>query len=258
MSEVESAILILTKDKDFVFQQIDNLIITTGYKPVRDETKKIHDIYFDTIDDSLKKKKIALRIRILDTNVYKITLKAPKNISKNYTDRIEIEKSWSRKSFSNIMTELSSMGIEIDKYEVYYDKDPEKTFKSIGLKNIQDKQTIREIVNAVNKVSEQVEFEFAVDDTTLLLDGDAKLSFAELEIEAKKERDMTKLDEFVDKLTKEPRFHLWPFNKLETGLAVNYLYKNNLLKQNIHYDKDSTILREGFNKIANLLKSKIN
>jgi uncharacterized protein YjbK len=258
MSEVESAILILTNDKDFVFQQINNLIVRIGYNPIRDGTKNIHDIYYDTMDDSLKKKKIALRIRVFDVNVYKITLKAPKNISTNYIDRIEIEKSWSRKSLSDIMTELSSMGIKIDKDEVYYDKDPKKTFKNIGLKNIQNKQTIREIVNAVNKDSGEVEFEFAVDDTMLLLDGDTKLSFSELEIESKKERNVTKLDEFVDELTKDPRFRFWPFNKLETGIAVNYLFENDLLKQNIDYDKNNILLIEGFNKIANLLKSEFN
>ena len=118
---------------------------------------------------------------MLDDNVYKITVKAPKNRTKNYSDRVEIEEPWSEKPFYNIMNKLNSIDIKLSNFEHCYDKIPNKALEKMGLKNIQNKKTNREIINAVNKASKKIEFEFALDHTTMILNSDYKFRFSELE-----------------------------------------------------------------------------
>ena len=91
MSEVETALIILSKDYDQIFNVIDGLISNKGYITKKNGIQIIHDTYFDTKDEILKKNKIALRIRDINEQISKITLKILQNTTENYSKRIEIE-----------------------------------------------------------------------------------------------------------------------------------------------------------------------
>ena len=67
--------MILSTNYDQIFTTIDQLISDEGYKTERNGIQIIHDTYFDTKDEILKKNEIALRIREIDEQVSKITLK---------------------------------------------------------------------------------------------------------------------------------------------------------------------------------------
>jgi inorganic triphosphatase YgiF len=255
MSEVESAFLILTKDRIFILEKIKNVILNSGFNHEKKEIKNIHDLYFDTSDDCLLKNQIELRIRLLDDSVYKITLKALKNRTKNYSDRVEIEEPWSEKSFYDIMNKLKSLGIKLSNFEHCYDKIPNKALDKMGLKNIQNKKTNREIINAVNKSSKQIEFEFALDHTMMLINSNYKFRFTELEIESKASGNEAKFEKFVNEFTKNPEFKSWSHDKLETGLAIKNLFESNSLKKNIDYDENGDITINGINKIDDFLRS---
>jgi hypothetical protein len=88
------------------------------------------------------------------------------------------------------------MNIRFQGSERSYESDPKITFNNLGLIIIQNRKTIREILNAVNKISGQIEFEFDVDTTSILLYSNNEIWFSELEIESKKsgnEKNLTKL-----------------------------------------------------------------
>jgi inorganic triphosphatase YgiF len=215
MSEVEAGMLFLSSDRKVIFEKIQNVIQSSSYEPVIDGTEKIHDLYCDTQHKKLEGQKIQLRVRILEEKVYKVTLKVLKEIRENYSDRVEIERFWSKEAFDDIANNLVRMNIRFQHHERSYDKDPKITFNNLGLIIIQNRKMMREILNAVNKISGQIEFEFDVDSTTILFNSNNEIPFSELEIESKKGGNEKKLDKIVGQVLKLPEFRRWPHSKLE-------------------------------------------
>jgi len=256
MSEVEAAMLFLSSNRKVIFEKIQNVIRNSSYDPVKNGTEKIHDLYYDTPDKKLKTQKIQLRVRILQEKVYKVTLKVLKEIRENYSDRVEIEKFWSQVAFNDIANNLVRMDIRFQNLEGSYDNDPKITFNNLGLIIIQNRKTIREIVNAVNKSSGQVEFEFDVDTTTIILNSNNEIRFSELEIESKKSGNEKKLDKIVSEVLKIPKFMPWHHSKLETGMAITNLFTNKLLEPKSDYDEKNELTANGIRKISDLLKDR--
>jgi inorganic triphosphatase YgiF len=87
-----------------------------------------------------------------------------------------------------------------------YDDDPKKTFNSLGLNIILKKNTKRSIINAVNIITSQIEFEFALDYVSILVDPKNLISFLELEIESKNKGNQTKINKFVNEIVKDENF----------------------------------------------------
>ncbi|HEX2405835.1 MAG TPA: CYTH domain-containing protein, partial [Nitrososphaeraceae archaeon] len=153
MSEVETALIILSKDYDQIFNVIDELIYNKGYRTKTNGIQIIHDTYFDTKDEILKKNEIALRIRDIDEQVSKITLKIIQNTTENYSERIEIEDIYSKETLNQIILKINSyLNLPILKPSLkYYHIDPKLNLINLGFKIIQNRQTQRKTVNAINK-----------------------------------------------------------------------------------------------------------
>ena len=256
MSEVEVAILFLSTNRKVIFEKIQNVIRSSSYEPVKNGTENIHDLYYDTPDKKLEAKKIQLRLRIVQEKVYKVTLKVLKEIRENYSDRVEIERFWSQEAFDDIANNLVKMNIGFQYLEGSYDNDPKITFNNLGLIIIQNRKTIREILNAVNKISGQIEFEFDFDTTTILLNSNNEIRFSELEIESKKGGNEKKLDKIVGEVIKFHEFMSWHYSKLETGMAISNLFNNNLLEPKSDYDEKNELTANGIRKISDLLKDR--
>lgn len=254
MSEVEAAMLFLSSNRKAIFEKIQNVIRNSSYEPVKNRTEKIHDLYYDTPEKKLKAQKIQLRVRILHEKVYKVTLKVLKEIREIYSDRVEIERFWSQEAFNDIVNNLVTMDIRFQNLEGSYDNDPKITFNNLGLIIIQNRKTIREIVNAVNKISGQIEFEFDVDTTAIILNSNNEIRFSELEIESKKSGNEKKLDKIVSEVLKFSEFMPWHHSKLETGMAILRLFNNRLLEEKSDYDEKNQLTITGVRKISDLLK----
>jgi inorganic triphosphatase YgiF len=256
MSEIEAAILILAKERNSIFEMIEKVIKKNGYVPDRNGIQNINDRYFDTQNNDLEQKKIALRIRMIDGKAFKITLKMLKMTTENYSNRSELEATWSQDSFCEIVNKLKSTGINLGDCKHYYHEDPVRTLEYFRLSIFQNRLTSRHIINAIDKASRQIEFEFAVDNTRFIMDDEKKFGYSELEIESKKIGNEQIISKFIKELTINPEFRYWPYSKLETGMAINYLFKNKKLIQNTNYDKNYSLTDMDFEKISDFLKSK--
>lgn len=254
MSEIEAAMLFLSSNRKVIFEKIQNVIRNSSYQPVKNGTENIHDLYYDTPDKNLGTQQIQLRIRILQEKVYKVTLKALKEIKENYSERIEIERFWSQEAFNDIANNLAKMNIGSQYPERLFDIDPKVTFNNLGLIIIQNRKTIREILNAVNKASGQIEFEFDVDTTTIVLNSKSKIRFSELEIESKKSGNEKKLNKIVSEVHKFSEIMPWHHSKLETGMGITNLLNNKLLEPKRDYDEKNELTATGIRKISDLLK----
>ena len=172
MSEIETAFIILSKNYNQIFNVIDQLIFSEGYKAKKNGIQIIHDTYFDTKDEILKKNDIALRIREIDEKVSKITLKILKTTTNNYSERIEIEEIYSKEMLNQIILKINlhlNLHIFNDHLKYHNIIDPKLNLINLGFKIIQTRQTHRKIVNAISKSSNKIEFEFVFDTTTYIL-----------------------------------------------------------------------------------------
>jgi len=238
VSEIETSILILLKDTNLIKEKIKKLISISGYKTTDAETVIIHDEYYDTQSNVLKKNKANLRIRTTNNKGIKITLKQEKEKEKNksYFDRIEIEKSWSYPFYEELLNNMESINNQFHSSGNKYDNDPKQTFNSLGLNNILKKDTKRSIINAVNVTTSQIEFEFAFDYVSISAKSTNWISFLELEIESKNKGNQIKINQFVNNIVKDENFRQWPHKKLETGLAAKRLYEKDELEKIKDYE----------------------
>ena len=255
MSEIETPFLILLNDTNLIKEKIKELISINGYKTAEAETVIIHDEYYDTQNNVLKKNKANLRIRTTNDKNIKITLKQEKEKNKSYFDRIEIEKSWSYPFYEELLNNVESISNQFHNSRNKYNDDPKKTFNSLGLNIILKKDTKRSIINAINSTTSQIEFEFAFDYVSMFVEPKNLIRFLELEIESKNKGNQTKINQFVNDIEKDENFRQWSHNKLETGLAAKHLYEKDELEKIKDYDKDYVLTRKGLGKIESYLNS---
>ena len=188
--------MILSKNYNQIFTIINQLISEEGYKTEKNGIQTIHDTYFDTEDEILKNHKIALRIREINKQDSIITLKIIKNTTKNYSERIEIEDTYSKEMLNQILAKINSqINLNIvDTSLKYNSTDPKLNLINLGFKIIQNRLTQRKIVNATGKNSAQTEYEFVFDTTTYIFDNhNNSITSIELEIELKFSKNITNL-----------------------------------------------------------------
>ena len=260
LSEVENALLILANDNEQVLKMINDLLLRNGFLCEKKGRRTMIDKYFDYKDNSLKNHKIELRIRSIEGGVSKITLKVLKKETPSHSERVEIERAWSRESFDEIMKELSShlAGHAFEHIAYYVNEDPENILTSAKFRKIQERKTERNIINAINSQASELEFEFAIDRIFYHLSPPYNnYGLMELEIESKKTGNYEILDRLVNQLITdhESIFRLWPHSKLATGLAIEAMLSSRELKAGEDFDNDGILTLSGAKKIESFTKT---
>jgi inorganic triphosphatase YgiF len=216
-------------------------------------------MYFDYKDKILKKHKIDLRIRFIEGMTPKITLKVLEKMTSSHSERVEMERSWSLESFNEIMKEISSHlpGHVLERPANFNNQDPQNILTSIKFVKIQERKTERNIINAINSDTKDLEFEFAIDRTFYHLNSSNKdHGLMELEIESKKQGNYEILDRLVNELISDHKsiFIPWPHSKLATGLAMETLVSSRELKAVEDFDNDGLLTLSGSKKIESFIK----
>ena len=259
MPEVENALLILTKDREQVEKIIKHLILGKRYHFDQKGGRTMTDMYFDCKDRSLNKHKIDLRIRTIEGETPKITLKVLKKATSSHSERVEIERFWSLASFDEIMKELNShlQRRALERPANFINEDPENILTSVNFVKIQERKTERNIIDAINSNTGELEFEFALDRTFYHLNTSYRhYGMMELEIESKKEGNYEILDRIVNELIADhqSKFRLWAHSKLATGLAIETLLSRRELKAGEDFANDGLLTPSGAKKIESFMK----
>jgi uncharacterized protein YjbK len=259
LSEVENALLILTKDNEQLEKILTDLILGNGYQFDQKGRRTMTDMYFDYKDKILKKHKINLRIRSIEGETPKITLKVLKKVTSSHSERVEIERSWSLESFDEIMKELSSHLPRhvLERPAKFINEDPQNILTSVKFVKIQERKTERNIINTINSQTKDLEFEFAIDRTFYHLNSSNRdYGLMELEIESKKKGNYEMLDRLVNELITEhqSKFRRWPHSKLASGLATQILLSRRELKAGEDFDNEGLLTLSGAKKIESFIK----
>jgi len=128
---------------------------------------------------------------------------------------------------------------------------------NLGFKIIQNRETSRIIINAIDKKTKRTAFEFAFDTTTYIFDDNYRMRIMELEIESKQYGNYVKLSNMVNEFkVNQSLFKTWPYSKLLTGKAIEILSNNNRLKEIQDYDDEYILTLSGLEKIESFIKFK--
>lgn len=258
-TEIEATVVIRADDPNAVADEVANLSEVANYPLLQQESKLINDIYLDTLDNTLRKKKLALRIREIGNSCW-ITLKGPSQLmSWGGGKRLEIETAWSPPGFLKVVEELQRRDVTLpDWSEAFHNTHPLEVFRNWGFIVIQNRENHRRVRNIVAKLKKDapVLAEMDIDEVNYFF-KEQKVCHHEVEIEAKTENYESYMKTILAYLIEKfgSVLQLWHHNKLVTGKAIEKLLAENavasLLDQNDHlkpeaYDKIEEYLTRGW------------
>ncbi len=224
--------MIVSEDPRVVAQKVTMLDSIAGYRLSRQPSVAMHDVYFDTSDGRLKKRRINLRVRHQDSG-YSLTMKQnPGPFTWRRNERQELEVPWSQGSLKRILEELTSQGIKLTGPVLTGESNPVEVVKSTGLLVAQDRETRREASNVLPERGEQLPLaELAVDSVRYNLTTQT-VSLCEVEIEAKSREGRSVLETIKKALQErfETDLRPWKHGKLVTGKAVRRLLEKGELQ----------------------------
>ncbi|HMK35362.1 MAG TPA: CYTH domain-containing protein [Desulfomonilaceae bacterium] len=193
------------------------------YELVPKPDRLIHDIYFDTADGSLGKKRWALRLRVVGGRLW-VALKGPgEPVQSAGIRRPEVELPWSQTAVDNILERLSKLVTDFSVHTIPVGLSGQDAFIAMGFQIIQDRHTNRRIRDVCSTCGELLA-EMALDAVTYHL-RDQDLFHDEIEIEAKSPADPAVLKTVVSYLLQRfgPRLRRWNHGKLATGKTLEEL-----------------------------------
>ena len=226
--EYELVLMVRSLDPAGVLEKISELTSLGDYRLIRKETEKLRDVYFDTRDHSLSRRRLNLRLRYL-TGVVRITLKqSPGFFTRNRNERRETELDWSFVSLSEILHEISRRGIRLETKDPG-EGDPADALKKLGLVVIQDRETKRSRREVVSPQGELLA-ELAIDSVTYHFEGE-NIMIDEVEVEAKSKNGRKVVEEVAKNLTHVfgLKVQRWRSGKLSTGMKIEKLLRNGRL-----------------------------
>ncbi len=231
--ELELVLVIRSADPLDTIGRVVGLASVGRYGLLPKEGRKIHDVYFDTEDGLLRRRRTNLRIREV-AGEYWITLKqSAGRFSWRRDEREEFELPWSRDLLKKISRELEKRGVRLKEVNTGDSPMPGDVLRTGGLTVLQDRHTQREVRDIVDRKDGMgaVLAELAVDSVTYHFEsGDVHLY--ELEIEAKSSRGRGIVREVRDALLElfEVELIPWKWGKLATGRMVERLLQAGALE----------------------------
>lgn len=224
-SEIEVTFIIWLENARGVARQIADLTRIGNYQLLPQDSKSIHDLYFDSPDRNLRNKKLALRVREIDATRW-ITLKGPSQPTGwGGVERLEIEAPWSLDALNRVLKELTARRVKLPGQNQELDSiHPLDVMTSLGLKVVQDRKTHRRVRNIVTIEGGPLLAELAIDSVVYHF-RDQEIYHHEVEIEAKVRDGSTVLKAVIGSLggMYGPVLRRWDHSKLATGMAIERL-----------------------------------
>jgi inorganic triphosphatase YgiF len=254
--EIEATLVICSEDSQVVARKIAALTSIANYGLLPQDSKRIHDLYFDTLECALQAQKLALRIREVGSMRW-ITLKGSSQPTDwGGVERLEIEELWSKNALTRVVRELRDKRIKmLWQHQDFNRPNPLDVMASLGLKVIQDRETHRQVRNIVfgDGKSSPVLAELAIDSVVYHFVG-REVCHYEVEIESKAKEGLCVLRKIKEGLVEKYKQVLreWKYGKLPTGKAIEKLLGEGSLEELL--DFSNNLKPVAYDKIDEYLK----
>ena len=186
------------------------------------QRRSIHDTYYDTGENSLRKKKITLRTRRASGSLLISSKSDIRKISGNIIRRKEVELPWSYDSVRLLAKNLK-LTTNASSISEFQRIPASRILAAMGLEVVQERETRRNARNIfrIGASSTSILAELAVDRVTYTF-KETKVGLSEVEIEAKAPEGLAAVREIANELLTmyQPYLQEWPHGKFVTGLAI--------------------------------------
>ncbi len=254
--ELEAKFVVISEKPQQIIDKLLHIKAISGYDLSPKKNFEIRDIYFDDDFQRLKKSQLALRIRILEGEIY-ITLKGKPTFSSwGAIERLEVELPWSPNALNKIFEILNEKNIPLERSaDNFSNEDPILTLERCGLQVVHDRESYRRTFNISSSVNRSQYLVELVVDTVKFHIGKQIILHHEIELETLSSEGITILKELVHTLHEQfyPEIQIWKYSKLESGIAIELLYKNKKLQKYIK--GDGNLFPGGYKEIEEQIKS---
>lgn len=233
--EVEAKLIVVSERPREVVARVAGLDTLAGYRLEHRGELRLRDVYYDTADGELVRRRAAVRLRHEGESV-RITLKAEGRTARvGTTDRMEIEAPWSAAALERVSAALAELGVPLPR-PASGEGDPGEVLGRMGLRVVQDRVTIRRVRDVLPTGGDAPLAELVVDSVGYG-DGTREAWHHEVEVEARGPGGAVVLEELADALVAlfPDELRPWPHSKQATGSAVAALLS----------DGDALVGREG-------------
>jgi len=230
--ELEVVLMIRARDPGTTLERVAGLSSIRGYQLRQGRAMRIHDVYFDTSEGMLGRKKMNLRIRKMGGDYWITWKRGPGLLGLwNRNERRELELPWTQDSVSKMTGELARIGVKFLPAGDGALSGPVETLRSMGLRVIQDRETNRQVREAIPTKGDRPLAELAIDSVSYHFQAqDVRLD--ELEVEAKPSGGRRVLENLRDGLLELLKEELepWRWGKLVTGKMIERMLSKGRLE----------------------------
>jgi inorganic triphosphatase YgiF len=214
----------------------------------------LHDTYYDTRENSLRRRRITLRTRRLGDTLLISSKSDIRRISGKIIRRREIELPWAYDSVrllaKNLRLKTTAMSSSV------FQRIPvSRTLAEMGLHVIQERRTRRVARDIFRRGTSPTSIlaELAIDRVTYTFER-IKVGFSEIEIEAKAPDGLPTVREVANELLSKykPFLQQWSHGKFATGLAIRRLLETKTLRP---YLEEGSLKPGAFQMIDRALQS---
>jgi inorganic triphosphatase YgiF len=247
--ETETKFIIIHKNPETIVNELTSLRQLNKFSLIRGEDQQIKDIYFDTRDAFLQKRKLALRFRMLNQQRL-ITLKGKTRIQYDGAiQRLEIEKNWSQAALAEITGILREEGLDINwNPQDFSLEEPSICLQKMNLNSFHERRTQRIIRWIVDPENNEPIVELAFDTAIYRFGKDTVIHY-EVELEEKS----AQAGDVIPKCAQElhalfpNQLQAWTVNKLALGIILEKLIHRLEFQKLI--DSKNHITFEGYQQI---------
>lgn len=252
--ELEIVLMIRARDPVATLERVTGLSSIRGYQLRRGPAKEIHDVYFDTSEGLLGRKKMNLRIRQTGEDSWITWKRGPGLLGLwNRNERRELELPWTQDSLSMITGELARIGVRFLPAGDGAQSGPVEVLRSMGLLVIQDRETNRQVREVMPTEGDRPLAELAIDSVDYHFQAqDVRLD--EVEVEAKPSGGRRVLEDLREGLLELFRgeLELWRWGKLVTGKMIERMLRKGTLRGLL---EGSRLKLEAYEKLTNALET---
>jgi len=225
--ELEVVLMIRARDPGATLERVAGLSSIRGYQLRQRSAKKIHDVYVDTSEGMLGRKKMNLRIRQTGEDYWITWKRGPGLLGLwNRNERRELELPWTKDSLSKMTGELDRIGVKLLPAGDDAQSGPVETLRTMGLLVIQDRETNRQVREAMPTKGDRPLAELAIDSVEYHFQAqDVRLD--EVEVEAKPSGGARVLEALREGLLELFKGELepWRWGKLATGKMIEKMLR---------------------------------
>ena len=224
--------MIVKDATDRVREEIEDIRRVLEYDLRPKPPRSIHDTYYDTEENSLRKRRITLRTRRVSGGLLISSKSDLRKISGSIIQRKEVELPWSYDSVRLLAKNLK-LRTHAPSISEFRRIPASRTLAAMGLEAVQERETRRNSRNIFRRgvSSTSILAELAVDRVTYIFKK-TNVRLSEVEIESKSPEALPTVREIANALLTrhQPYLQEWPHGKFVTGLAIMKLLTTKRLR----------------------------